>query len=75
MIETFVLNSSYEKKSELVKDEDCSQTHRADLRHYFRTSVGDGSNAVGWITFSKGYRVHNLWKHLNIHVAINCDAC
>lgn len=38
--------------------------------------LGDGSNAAGRITFWKGYRVHNLWKHLNIHVvAINSDAC
>lgn len=38
--------------------------------------LGDGSNAAWWITFRKGYRVHNLLKHLNIHVvAINCDAC
>lgn len=30
--------------------------------------LGIGFNTAGWITFWKGYRVHNLLKHLNIHV-------
>lgn len=71
-------SNSVLRKSEMVNNE-----AEFDARHTKQNSgitpgppLGDGFNTAWWITFWKGYRVHNLLKHLNIHVvAINCDAC